>query len=158
MDIDCDGANNSSGDCKNDPSGDDETAFKDQVQKYGISDLDANVHSYVVFGNQGFNPQDYGMKPLSVMAIVCNGQLHYGVWGDTNGANTVGEASLALGQICFPNEGLTGDNGHGGFDVMYIGFTSGDTVPTDANWKTTSRSAFEASLKTRGDKLVAALS
>lgn len=79
MDIDCDGANNSAGDCANDPSGQGQTSFKDTVQTFGISDLDANLHSYVVFGNEGdnpsFNPQDHGIRPLSVMAVVCNGQV-----------------------------------------------------------------------------------
>jgi chitosanase len=79
MDIDCDGANRSGGACANDPSGQGETAFKDTVQSYGISDLDSNIHPYVVFGNEGaspsFNPQSYGMEPLSVIAVVCNNQV-----------------------------------------------------------------------------------
>jgi hypothetical protein len=79
MDIDCDGANNHAGACSNDPSGQGETAFKDTVMKYGIPDLDANVHPYVVFGNDGaspsFDPAQHGIKPLSVMAVVCNGQV-----------------------------------------------------------------------------------
>lgn len=79
MDIDCDGANNAAGDCANDPSGQGQTSFKDTVQTFGISDLDANLHSYVVFGNEGdtpsFRPQDHGIRPLSVMAVVCNGQV-----------------------------------------------------------------------------------
>lgn len=79
MDIDCDGANYSAGGCANDPSGQGQTAFMDTVSQYGISDLDANIHPYVVFGNSGsspsFDPQQYGMEPLSVMAVVCNNQL-----------------------------------------------------------------------------------
>lgn len=79
MDIDCDGANNHAGACSNDPSGQGETAFKDTVNQYGIPDLDANVHPYVVFGNDGaspsFDPQQHGIKPLSVMAVVCNGEV-----------------------------------------------------------------------------------
>lgn len=67
------------GKCSNDPTGQPETAFKDQVSQYGISDLDATIHPYVVFGNEGavpnFDPQEYGMKPLSVMAVVCDGQV-----------------------------------------------------------------------------------
>jgi hypothetical protein len=79
LDIDCDGANNSAGACANDPSGQGQTAFKDTVKGYGIKDLDANLHPYVVFGNEGsspsFNPQSKGLKPLSVMAVVCNNQV-----------------------------------------------------------------------------------
>jgi hypothetical protein len=45
-----------------------------------------------VFGNFGndkgytnFHPQNHGLKPLSVMAVVCGDKLVYGVWGDVNG-------------------------------------------------------------------------
>ncbi|GME64100.1 uncharacterized protein LTHEOB_7439 [Neofusicoccum parvum] len=160
MDIDCDGANLGSGDCANDPTGQSMTAFQDTVRQYGIDDLDANVHLYVVFGNTdpAFDPQEHGMEPLGVMAVVCGGKLHYGVWGDTNGANTVGEASIALAQLCFPNDGLTGDNGHGEKDVLYIGFTGSGTVPDNADWKASSREQFEDSIKSLGDSLVARLS
>lgn len=79
MNVDCDGANNSGGKCSNDPSGQGQTAFQDTVKSYGIPDLNANVHGYVVFGNEGaipaFSPKTAGMKPLSVMAIVCGDNL-----------------------------------------------------------------------------------
>ncbi|SMR63344.1 unnamed protein product [Zymoseptoria tritici ST99CH_1A5] len=163
MDIDCDGANRSAGRCSNDPTGQGETAFKDTVKQYGISDLDANKHPYVVFGNSGsnpsFNPEDEHMHPLSVMAVVCNNQVHYGVWGDTNGGTSTGEASLALANLCFPNDSLSGDNGHGEYDVMYIGFKGTHAVPGDsANWKAGSAKDFQSSIKDLGDSLVAQLS
>lgn len=79
MDVDCDGANNKGGKCSNDPSGQSQTAFQDIVKTYGIKDLNANIHPYVVFGNEdsspSFKPQSVGMKPLSVMAVVCNNNL-----------------------------------------------------------------------------------
>lgn len=75
MDIDCDGANNSGGACSNDPSGQSQTSFKSTVKHYGIKDLDAHIHPYVVFGNDGFDPEDHGVKPLSVVAVVCNNQV-----------------------------------------------------------------------------------
>ncbi|KAM0451531.1 hypothetical protein ACHAPV_009960 [Trichoderma viride] len=162
MDIDCDGANKSAGACANDPSGQSETAFKDTVKTFGISDLDANIHPYVVFGNEGgspsFNPSP-SMKPLSVMAIVCNNQVFYGIWGDTNGGTSTGESSLALGKLCFPNEGLSGDNGHDPKDVLFIGFTGSGAVPgkSGANWKAKNTNDFENSIKALGDKLVAGL-
>ncbi|RFU78358.1 chitosanase csn1 [Trichoderma arundinaceum] len=160
MDIDCDGANNSAGDCSNDPSGQGETAFKDSVQNFGIEDLDANIHPYVVFGNEGANPsfapQDHGLEPLSVMAIVCNNQVFYGIWGDTNGFTSTGESSISLGKLCFPNEGLTGDNGHDQKDVLYIGFV-GEPAANDANWSAGSTEEFEDSIKSIGDRLVSSL-
>jgi chitosanase len=75
MDVDCDGLNDKGGDCGADETGQGETAFKDQLSQFGIEDLDANVHPYVVFGNTNFDPQQYGMEPLSVMAVVCNNQV-----------------------------------------------------------------------------------
>lgn len=48
----------------------------------GVVDLNPFVHDYVVFGNTGdspgwstFDPRDYGMLPLSVMAVVCNNSV-----------------------------------------------------------------------------------
>ncbi|KAJ2967923.1 hypothetical protein NQ176_g9432 [Zarea fungicola] len=160
MDVDCDGADDKAGDCSNDPSGFGETAFMDTVKGYGISDLNANIHPYVVVNEPPyFDAVKHGMKPLSVMAVVCNNQVWYGVWGDTNTEPTTGEASIALAKLCFPNEHLTGDNGHGAKDVLYIGFTGDNTVPgkSGANWKAKNTQDFEASIKAMGDRLVASL-
>ncbi|KAJ3511709.1 hypothetical protein NM208_g15399 [Fusarium decemcellulare] len=159
MDIDCDGANNAAGDCANDPSGQGQTSFVDTVKKFGIKDLDANLHSYVVFGTNSFDPQKHGLKPLSVMAVVCNNQVFYGVWGDTNGFRSTGEASISLAQLCFPNEGLNGNKGHGKKDVLYIGFTGDEAVPgaKGANWKAKTPKQFQDSIKGLGDRLVAGL-
>ncbi|KAL7941481.1 glycoside hydrolase family 75 protein [Trichoderma barbatum] len=162
MDVDCDGANNSGGACANDPSGQGQTSFQDTVQSFGIEDLDANIHPYVVFGNEGdspsFAPQDFGMEPLSIVAVVCNDQVFYGVWGDTNGFTSTGESSISLAQLCFPDDGLTGDNGHDQKDVLYIGFTGPYAVPgASANWSAGSAEEFEGSIKDLGDSLVAGL-
>lgn len=80
MDVDCDGSTAFSGGlCGNDPSGQSQTAFMDTVKKYGIKDLDANVHGYVVLGNDGgspsFDPQTFGIEPLSVVVVVCGGKI-----------------------------------------------------------------------------------
>jgi hypothetical protein len=87
MDIDCDGRQNSPYSNHKCDSSDDtipETAFKEQVAGYkkGLTDLDSYIHTYVVFGNYGkksgyvnFHPTDYGIEPLSLMAVVCNNKL-----------------------------------------------------------------------------------
>lgn len=64
-----------------------------------------------------------------------------------------------MGNLCFPNEGLTGDNGHDGKDVLYIGFTGSKAVPgkNGANWKASNTAAFQSSIKALGDSLVAGL-
>jgi len=161
MNVDCDGANNSAGKCSNDPSGQSQTAFQDTVQSYGISDLDAGIHGYVVFGNQGnspaFDPTTAGMKPLSVMAVICGDSMFYGVWGDTNEGVNTGEVSISLASSCFPNADISGDNGHQTPDILYIGFTGKSAVPgaNGAKWDATSFADFEASLASIGDELVA---
>ena len=89
MDIDCDGTQGGVGDdgrCGSSDDTQDQTSFEDTVQGYnkGVDDLNAYVHSYVVFGNVGnkggnwpnFDPEAYGVEPLSVMAVVCgNGKM-----------------------------------------------------------------------------------
>ncbi len=99
-----------------------------------------------------------GVEYPGCTVLNCMAQF-YGVWGDTNGGTSTGEASLALGQLCFPNEHLTGNNGHDPKDVLYIGFPSSQAAPgkNGANWKAKNTAEFEASIKSLGDKLVATL-
>ncbi|GAM88196.1 hypothetical protein ANO11243_062270 [Dothideomycetidae sp. 11243] len=169
MDIDCDGDQKGNGPgtaCASSSDTQSETAFKDTVSQYGIRDLDANIHPYVVFGNQGskagyknFDPQAHGVRPLSVMAVVCNNKVVYGIWGDTNGDDgppLVGEAALSVGLACFGPGSVNGNSAHDTKDVLYIAFTGQDAVPgKSADWKAGSYDEFEASIKTLGDKLVA---
>ena len=90
MDIDCDGDQSDHGDGRCGQSTDTQatTAFQDQVQQYSkieghyVSDVNANYIPYVVFGNYGsksgytnFHPEDHGLQPLSVMAVVCGNKL-----------------------------------------------------------------------------------
>lgn len=87
MDIDCDGVQGSSADdgrCGSSGDTQSVTSFQDQLKSYGTDqkDLDANIHPYVVFGNVGtkknwptFDAQKHGIKPLSVMAVVCGDKM-----------------------------------------------------------------------------------
>lgn len=85
MDVDCDGEQaGGDGRCGRSTDTQSETTFRDQLRSYGTGrrDLNASVHTYVVFGNQGtksgwptFNPEKHGVKPLSVIAVVCNNKL-----------------------------------------------------------------------------------
>jgi hypothetical protein len=87
MDIDCDGDQSDPGDgrCGTSEDTQSQTAFKDMVQSYSngtVDDLNANYIPYVVFGNGGtkegytnFEPAQWGIKPLSVMAVVCGDKL-----------------------------------------------------------------------------------
>ncbi|KAM5354297.1 hypothetical protein ACJ41O_000947 [Fusarium nematophilum] len=171
MDIDCDGIQGGPADdgrCGS--SGDTQsiTSFQDTIEKYGTGqkDLDANAHSYIVFGNEGskpdwptFDPEEYGVRPLSVMAVVCNNKLFYGVWADENGDDgdypMVGEASISLATACF-GKSMNGNNGHSENDVLYIAFPGGDAVPgaDGAAWTAKNFDDFEASISELGDKLI----
>lgn len=92
MDIDCDGTQNEPSSSANDgrcgSSSDTQgiTSFADTIKDYdaGISDLNPYIHPYVVFGNSAdrdtagyatFDPTQYGIEPLSIMAVVCNKQV-----------------------------------------------------------------------------------
>ena len=87
MDIDCDGEQGDSlddGRCGSSKDTQGETAFKSTIKSYnvGITDLNSFAHPYVVFGNDGtksgyvaFSPEKFGVEPLSVIAVVCAGQL-----------------------------------------------------------------------------------
>jgi hypothetical protein len=85
----------------------------------------------------------------------------YGVWGDTNGNDgqpLVGEASIALATACYGTS-VNGNSGHDENDVLYIAFPGTDAVPgkNGAKWNVQNYSAFESSLQTLGNKLVARL-
>lgn len=167
MDIDCDGEQtHGDGRCGNSHDTQDTTSFKDEVkEKYGIPDLNAYVHPYVVLGNEGdynptFDPRKHGVEPLSLVAVVCGDKLIYAVWGDTNGDDgppLVGEASLATGTACFGKSAVDGDTAHDPKDVLYIAFPGKEAVPTNAKWDASSYDEFEASITELGDKLVAGL-
>ncbi|KAJ6259425.1 hypothetical protein Dda_6327 [Drechslerella dactyloides] len=157
MDVDCDGARNCGG-----LSGDfqAETAFDDILkgEDYGIKTLDASIHQFSVLGTCHVDLTGI-IRPLALVAVVCNKQLLYSIWGDTNGCDDddfTGEASVSLAQMCFPNEGLNGNNGHEPHDVLYLAFTGTDAVvgPRDANWKAKSASEFQRSLKAFGDSII----
>jgi chitosanase len=58
----------------------------------------------------------------------------YGVWGDTNGDTSVGEASISLATACF-GSGITGDNGHSETDVLYLAFKGAQAnIGKKADW------------------------
>ncbi|KAK4153023.1 glycoside hydrolase [Chaetomidium leptoderma] len=172
MDIDCDGEQNGRGDdgrCKSSSDTQSITSFQHTIKGYkkGINDLNSYVHPYVVFGNEGFkkgwktfDPREYGVEPLSIIAVVCpNKQTFFGIWGDTNGDDgdkpMVGEASISMATACFGTS-MNGNNGHDENDVLYLAFPGPDAVPgaNGAQWGATSWQAFEASIETLGNKLL----
>ncbi|KAK3384713.1 family 75 glycoside hydrolase [Lasiosphaeria ovina] len=172
MDVDCDGAPGGSADdgrCGKSSDTQSITAFQWLVKGYGkgIGDFNARVHPYVVFGNSGekkgwkkFDPQQYGIEPLSVMAVVCGKKLIFGVWGDVNGDDgdhaLVGEASISLATACF-GKGINGNSGHDKEDVLYIAFTGARAVPgaNGADWAAKNYAEFQKNIEELGNSLVA---
>ncbi|KAK0227562.1 fungal chitosanase of glycosyl hydrolase group 75-domain-containing protein [Armillaria fumosa] len=137
MDVDCDGVDFQ---CSGNPDGQSETSF-------GALDA-ASVPWYVI--PQSFWDAHQDIRPNALGAIICDGKMFYGIFGDTNGDDpeVIGEASLVLAQACFPNENLGGDNGHSPLDVLYIIF--GSKVPSGVGKETIDIGA----LKTLGDEQV----
>jgi chitosanase len=62
------------------------------------------------------------IPPNAISAVVCDGKVFYGIMGDTDADNpeVIGEASFLMGQTCFPNEDLGGDNAHTPLDVLCL--------------------------------------
>ncbi|KAH0565431.1 hypothetical protein GP486_001184 [Trichoglossum hirsutum] len=166
LDVDCDGVDPTAGECANGAgSAQTVTRFVDEVRKFSngsVKELDAKKIPYVVFGNDQkknpFDPMQYGMKPLSVMAVVCGDNLVYGIWGDTTGGPMTGEASISLAELCFPNSHISGNSGHEENDVLFIGFTDPKAdAGRSYDWKAQTAEAFEECLVPIGDQLIATL-
>ncbi|KAJ7769169.1 fungal chitosanase of glycosyl hydrolase group 75-domain-containing protein [Mycena maculata] len=137
MDIDCDGVYwNCPGN-----SGDGQP-----LTSFGA--LDSRVVPWYVLPEKFADDKNITGNALG--AIICDGKMVYAIFGDTNGATpqVIGEGSLELGRACFPNDNISGDNGHGPADVTYIVF--GKEVPTGVGNHTIDIAA----LKTLGDQQV----
>ncbi|KAL2157131.1 hypothetical protein VTH06DRAFT_6419 [Thermothelomyces fergusii] len=187
LDVDCDGASGGPSDdgrCRRELSPDlqNVTSFGGVLAGYGrragIAELNPYVHPYVVFGNapatkkskhrakssrrwRAFDPSAYGMRPLSVMAVVCptSRALVYGVWGDMNGDDgprpMVGEASLALVTAC-GGKAISGANGIDEDAALLVGFVGDEAVPgpDGADWAAKDFDTFERSIEGLGNRLV----
>jgi len=136
MDVDCDGVAYK---CPGYSSSQDETSF---------GALDATKVPYYVLPEKFTDQQKDNIKANALGAIICNGKMFYGIYGDQNGAQkeVIGEASLLLAQACFPNDKISGDNGHVQVDVLYIVF--GSKVPEGVGKETINIE----NLKTLGDE------
>jgi len=136
MDVDCDGV---AYQCPGHSSSQDETSF---------GAMDATKVPYYVLPEKFTDQQKDFIKPNALGAIICDGKMFYGIYADQNGAQkeVIGEASILLAQTCFPNDNISGNNGHGPVDVLYIVF--GPKVPDGVGKETIDI----ASLKTLGDE------
>ena len=82
--------------------------------------MSASKVPYVVIPQSFFD--SHKIPPNAISAVVCGGQVFYGILGDTDGDHpqVIGEVSILLGQTCFPNEHLNGGAGHDQKDVICI--------------------------------------
>ncbi|GAA5865629.1 hypothetical protein JCM8547_007668 [Rhodosporidiobolus lusitaniae] len=151
MDVDCDGApDGTSGICEGDGSYQSETAFTDDS---GAS-IDAMSVQYVVIDqDDSFDPTNFGIQPLSVVAVICGegGKMTFGVWADTNALGSMGESSVTLARTCFGSS-INGNSGHDEPDVLYIAFpgSASDTAPSGSG-------SDEDALFQMGQKLVSSV-
>ena len=125
MSIDCDGASHASTQC---PSTSGSTAATDSK---GNALSSVNLPFVVLPANSGCTPVpwDYfsaGLQYGSVVAVLYNGQVSYGVFGDTGNCDTIGAASYAMAQSLGIPPGPT--NGGAENSVTYIAFVGANAV------------------------------
>src|SRR5262249_12494628 len=91
MDIDCDGKQSSVCNTSTDPDFQNETSGTDS---HG-DPLDSATLPYVVvpLSSARWNYKNAGLDLGSVIAVVYNGQIQYGVFGDEGPSTIIGEAS-----------------------------------------------------------------
>ncbi|KAL3472541.1 Chitosanase-domain-containing protein [Aspergillus californicus] len=146
MDVDCDGVDYK---CEGNGDGLPQTTW---------GALAAYAVPFIVIPDAYYSANKKALPGNNVAAVICNGNMFYGILGDTNGdtPQVAGEASWLMARTCFPDDGLYGAKGHSEADVTYIVFL-GDTAvlpnqAMDKNYITD----FDV-LKTMGDRLVYAL-
>jgi hypothetical protein len=120
MDIDCDGKQTAQCSLQTDPDFQNQTAI---VDSHG-DPLDAANLPYVVVPTPSSARFDYhtvGLHGGAVIAVIYQGQVEYGVFGDTGPNNIIGEASYAMAaSLGIDPNPSTGGTGSG---VTYIAFT-----------------------------------
>jgi hypothetical protein len=124
MDIDCDGKSTTVCNSTTDPSFGNQTSATDS---HG-DPLDAAALPYVVIPlpSSRFNYATAGLALGSVIAVIYNDHVEYGIFGDEGPSSIIGEASHRMAELL----GIDPDPATGGVDsgVAYIAFTGTDAV------------------------------
>lgn len=124
MDIDCDGKPSTVCNKSTDPAFQAQTSATDSKGAF----LDASKLPYVVIPlpSTRFDYAKAGLELGTVVAVIYNGKVEYGVFGDEGPDNIIGEASYAMAQLL----GIDPDPATGGTDtgVTYIAFTGKASV------------------------------
>ncbi|KAJ6494061.1 fungal chitosanase of glycosyl hydrolase group 75-domain-containing protein [Mycena vitilis] len=135
MDTDCDGPQSN---CKVNNSTQRRSKFllttfgqgnRDGQKATSFGALDATKVPYFVLPERFTLQYKPILKDNALGAIICGGKMFYGIYGDqdADSPEVIGEASILIGQTCFPDGIINGGNGHAENDVAYIVF--GDQVP-----------------------------
>ena len=127
MDIDCDGKESAQCNLGTDPDFQNQTSATDSLG----NPLDSATLPFVVvpLPSSRFDYSAAGLDFGSVIAVIYNNQVQYGVFGDEGPTSIIGEASYAMAQSL----GIDPDPSTGGADsgVAYIAFTGpAAVVPT----------------------------
>jgi len=146
MDIDCDGIDYK---CKGNTDGQSETSFG-ALAAYDVP--------FIVIPQSFVDKHSKELSGNNVMAVICDGKMYYGIFGDTDGDSpeVIGEASWLMGKTCFPTGNTDGGNGHGQADVTYIAFTGKDAVLPSSDMNKNYITNYPK-LKSMGDEFVSQL-
>ena len=124
MDIDCDGKPSTVCNKSADPAFQPQTSATDSKGAF----LDASKLPYVVIPlpSTRFDYAKAGLELGTVVAVIYDGKVEYGVFGDEGPDNIIGEASYAMAQLL----GIDPNPATGGTDtgVTYIAFTGKASV------------------------------
>jgi hypothetical protein len=124
MNVDCDGRSTPECNAKTDPNYQPKTSFP---QSDG-GPLVASLVPYVVIPlpSSRFDYVASGIVPGAVVAVVYNGAIAYGVFGDEGPDNLIGEASYAMAKLL----GIDPDPATGGIDhgVTYVVLTGANAA------------------------------
>ena len=126
LDIDCDGKESPQCNLQTDPYFMAQTAATDSMG----DPLDAATLPFVVFpgASARFDYRDHGIGMRTVVAVIFEDKVVYGVAGDVGPTATIGEASYAMAVLLGidPNPRTGGSDG----PVAYIAFTGTDSRVT----------------------------
>jgi len=126
LDVDCDGQPSAECNSMTDPSFQAQTSATDSHGNY----LDAATLPYVVvpLPSSRFDYNTAGLQFGSVIAVIYQDKVEYGVFGDEGPTSIIGESSYRMAA----NLGIYPDPSTGGADsgVAYIAFTGPSAVTT----------------------------
>jgi hypothetical protein len=126
MDIDCDGIETTVCNAQTDGAYQPNTSAQTSTGEY----LDASTLPYVVIPlpSARFTYADHMIDLGTVVGVIYNGQIQFGVFGDQGPDDIIGEASYRMAQLL----GIDPDPSNGGTDgpVTYIAFTGSTGMVT----------------------------